>query len=171
MKQKQRNKKNRRGFTLIESAVSISILGALMLSVNLFMKPATDMWVLQAFRDGTQHEARLALMKMARELNQIKNDTSVLIAESSRIKFVNISNQEVDIRLSGTNLLRNDVVFARNVAELTLSYWGKDHAALGSPAVSPQKTNLYRIQALIRVEANGRSATLRSQVHPRNLYA
>jgi len=164
-------KKGRLGFTLIETVVSMSILGTLLLSVNMFMKPATDLWVLQAFKDSSGHEARLALLRIVRELNQIRNDQSVLIAESSRIQFINTSAQTVTIQQTGTEILLNNVVLAQNVTALEFTYWGYDHSGIVTPSVSPADTDIYRVGIRILTEANGQSSTLRTQVHPRNFYA
>lgn len=165
---KQRQKQ--RGFTLIESVVSMTILGSLMLSVNMFMKPVTDLWVIQTFRDGAQSEGRLALMRAIREISQVKNPQSVLIAESARFKFVTAQNETITYRLDGTQLLRNDKLFAASVDQFVLTYWDVANNEIGTPAVSPLDTNIYRVGVSIRANGNGHTATLRSQVRPRNLY-
>ncbi|MBP9864791.1 MAG: prepilin-type N-terminal cleavage/methylation domain-containing protein [Candidatus Omnitrophica bacterium] len=168
---RKKKKGSQSGFTMMETVVSMSILGTLLLSTNIFMKPATDLWVLQAFRDSSEHEARLSLLRIVRELSQIRNDQSVSSAESSRITFTNTSGQEVTIKLLGTELLRNNVVLARNIAAFELAYWGYDQSSIANPVVSPSETNIYSISILIRAAANGRSSTLRTRVHPRNFYA
>ncbi len=162
--------RNCRGYTLVETAVALSIMGSMLLSVNMFMKPMTDLWSLKIFQDDFQQESRLALMRLMRELSQIKDPASVLIAESHRIQFQNAASQTITYRLDGTQILRNNRTLAKNVGEFTLSYFDKDHAALASPLVNPASTNIYRISATVRTDQGGRSVTARSQVRPRNLF-
>ena len=160
----------RRGFTLVESVISLAILGAILLSVNMFMKPVTDLWIIQAFRDGVQNETRLALMRLVRELSQVKDEQSIYIAESSRIRFTTIQDQSITYRLNGTDLLRNDRVIAANIDFFELTYWDAANASIASPDVNPQETDIYRVSFSIRANNNGRTAAFRSQVQPRNLY-
>ncbi len=159
-----------RGYTLVETAISMSILSTVLLSVNLFMKPITDVWSVKVFSDDSQQESRLALLRMVRELSQIKDPASVFIAESHRIQFQNTASQTVTYRLEGAQILRNNRTLAKNIAEFTLTYWDQDHLTLSAPVVNPLDTNIYRISALIRTDRGGHSVTARSQVRPRNLY-
>ncbi len=170
MKEPEYFLKKQRGFTLIETVISMAILGAILLSVNMFMKPVTDLWVMQAFRDGAQNEARLALLRMVREISEIKDPASVSIAEAAKIKFTTAKNESITIRRDGTNLLRNDKMLASSIDLFELKYWDNAGAAIANPAVSPQDTNIYRVQISIRASSNGRASTMRSQVRPRNLY-
>ncbi len=158
------------GFTLVEVVVSMTILGAILLSVSMLTKPVTDLWVIQSFRDGAQNETRLALLRIIREVSQVKDSKSVYIAQGSQIKFTTTQNVSVTFSLSGTNLMRNSQVLAANIDQFQLSYWGNTHQTIAAPAVNPQDTDIYRVGVLMHANANGRAATLRSQIRPRNLY-
>ena len=170
IKQITRPLKMMRGYTLVETAVALSIMGSMLLSVNMFMQPITDLWSLKVFQDDSQQESRLAMLRLMRELNQIKDPSSVTIAESQRIQFQNAANQTITYRLDGTQILRNNRTIAKNVGEFTLSYYNKDHGALASPQVNPASTDIYRISATVRTDQGGRSVTARSQVRPRNFF-
>ena len=77
-----RKRQNR--FSLVEAVVSLVILGLFSLGILAFTKPLMDLWNLQTFQYGPAAEGKLAVMRMTREINQVKD----------RIKCPKLSDQQ-----------------------------------------------------------------------------
>ncbi|MDD5217008.1 MAG: type II secretion system protein [Candidatus Omnitrophica bacterium] len=159
---------NRLGFTLIEITLVVAILGILAISVLLFMKPAVDLMVRQTFVEGQANEARLAILLMVREINQLKDAQSISTANANQFSFTDANNQAVSYTLSSGVLKRNNVPLAGGVTALQFTYWDVNNSQLTTPTISPA-TNIVRVQISLTVAANGQTATFRSQARPRNL--
>ncbi len=170
MKQKQKNTK---GFTLIETIVSMVLLTFFSLGILMFMKPLTELWSLQRFQHDSAYEGRLALMRMAREMEGISSNTGISQASATAFSFTDGNGQAIAYGLSGTTLTRNSVALLKGVSSLQFQYFGRTStgvdSTLASPALSPS-TDIRRIQINVTVAANGHSASLQTQIQPRNLY-
>jgi len=166
MKNQKRQKEA--GFTLIEAAVSLVLLSFFALSILMFIKPTVELWVLQIFQQGPAIEGRLGLMRMVREINQVENRTSISTANASTFTFTRFTEtggtETVTYTTSSGNLTRNGVVLAKGVSGFSFQYFNKDN---GTPAAN---ADIRRVQTTFTVAAGGRTATLRSQAHPRNLF-
>ncbi|MFZ5803064.1 MAG: prepilin-type N-terminal cleavage/methylation domain-containing protein [Candidatus Omnitrophota bacterium] len=157
------------GFTLVELLLVILLLGVMSFSIVNFVKPIMDFTLMKNDFEGPVREAKYAIARMAREINQIRDPASVLVANSSQVSFVDVNGNTIAYALVGNELKRNNIVLARSVNALTLSYWGTNGAVLDPPTISPE-TNIARIQVQVSVTAVHGTVTLRTQVRPRNLY-
>jgi len=163
------------GFSLIEFVVSMVILSVISIGVMLFTNPIIDLWSYQKFQQNQAAETRLALMRMCREMNQLKDKTSVIQADSSTFKFTDTGNQTITYFLDSGSLKRTTgtlgqgKVLAKDITGLTFTYYGSNSAAIASPVVSPSDTDLRRIEILLTVTSGGRTDTMRSQAFPRNV--
>lgn len=158
-----------KGVTLIELIMVITIVGILTTVSSMYIKETIDLWRFLSFRSEAVAQGRLALLRMAREIRQIQNDASVRIAETSRFQFDDMSAAMITYELSGSNLLRNSDILASGVSGLTFTYYDTSNQEIASPDVSPNPTNIYRIDISVTIESGGQTKALRTQVYPRNL--
>lgn len=156
------------GFSLVETVLTMAVIGMLSAASAVVIGPVLDTWTLDTPRTEATDAAAFAMGRVVYEVAQIKDASNVLVANSGRLQFTDINDNVVDYQLSGTNLMRNADVLARGVQGLTFSYYNINSAALPSPQVSPLETDLWRVKVLITVARDGQSVTLESEVHPRN---
>ena len=163
-----------KGFTLIETIVCMVLMSILALGISMFIKPLSELWNLQSFQQGAAFEERLALMRMTRDIEGIRNRTSITSATASAFSFTDVNNTAIAYVLSSGTLTRNGVTLLKSVSALTFTYTGLTSAgvdvAVASPVVSPSSTDIRRIRISLTVTANGRSLSSQVQVNPRNLY-
>ena len=163
-----RPKKKPQGFSLIEAVMAIVIISILALSIMFFTVPAMNLWAYQAFEQGPVGEAKLAMMRMSREINQVKDRASISTATAGAFDFTDANNQSIDYALNGAILERTAgsgaKALAKSISALQFTYYNK---AGGSPAAS---ADIRRIEIQLTVTAGGKTKTLRSMIRPRNLF-
>ena len=71
------------GFSLIEVTIVVLILGVLAVGAGMITNPVMSLWRIQAFQQGPLLEGRLALMRIERDINSIRDRTSVSTAGGS----------------------------------------------------------------------------------------
>ncbi|MCB9799390.1 MAG: prepilin-type N-terminal cleavage/methylation domain-containing protein [Candidatus Omnitrophica bacterium] len=157
------------GFTLVELIVTMVLMGVFLFTLATMAVPVSNLWVHQSFRQNKLAEARLALLKMGRDISQIRDLQSVTTANGSALAFTDTNNAAVSYALSGSQLQRNGVILTDNISSLGFNYWDDSNSSVSVPVVSPLDTDIYRIEITLGVAAGGQSSTLRTQVRPRNL--
>src|SRR3989338_9788431 len=159
----------RKGVTLIELIMVITVMGILTAVSSMYIKETIDLWRFLTFRSEVTAQVRTALLRMGREIRQIRDDLSVNTANVSQFQFVDINNAAIDYQLSGNNLLRNADILASGVSGLSFTYYDADNQALTVPKVSPDNTDIRRINISLTMESGTESKTLNLQLYPRNL--
>ncbi len=164
-------KKNRnRAVTLIELVIVISIVGALTAASSMYIKETMGLWQYANFRSELVLQARLALMRMAREIRQIGSYSSVLTANSGTLEFIDMSNNNIKYQLVSGNLMRNTDILAGRVSALTFTYYSATNGVIATPKVSPNDTDIHTIGITLQVASGTQSKTISLKVFPRNLY-
>ena len=122
-------KKKNSGFTLIETMVSLVILGLLMLAITSVYKGSTMLWIKTDQQRDVQQNARIALQQMIREIRQAGvvfgnkdvgsggNGSAIDTAEANRIIF-NAVVRDVD----GDGVKSNNLDWAVNVDTETITF-------------------------------------------------
>ena len=171
--------KNEKGVTLIEVVLSVVLIGIIgIIIAETFLYSTRSVLTGNAVREATQAD-RLAMDRMIREMRNVRNNTSVITANSTTFEFVNIDGDTVKFQLTGTNLNRifthppNPAVtntLAANVSVLVFTYLDNAGVVIGgAPLVAPAATNIWSIQIALTVGSGGEAVQFRSQVHPRGL--
>lgn len=160
---------SQRGVTLIELVMVIAIMGILAGLSAGYINQVVATWQTVSFRMETVSQMRGALDRMSREMRQIKNSTSVLLAGASALRFNAVDNSTIVYNVSGTDLLRNNTVLATGVTRLNFTYYNATGGLLANPAVSPDPTDIRRIAVALEVRSSGQNKSLTVQVFPRNL--
>lgn len=156
-----------KGVTLIELIMVITIVGILTTASSLYIKETIDLWRFLSFRSEAVAQGRTALLRMEREIRQIRDNAAVIAASVSQLRFFDINNIDINFNLSGGDLMRNADILASGVNGLTFTYFNSANQAI-SPIVSPT-TDIYRIDISVTIQSGGQSKTLRTQAYPRNL--
>ncbi len=164
--------RRRNGLSLIELVLVMAIVGVLVGVSSLYIRETIDLWRFLSFRNEMINQGRMALSRMAREIRQVSNITSVYTATDSRFRFQDSNAEMIDYALSGTDLTRNGASLASGIRDLEFTYYGKDGLELtGAPLVSPQQTDIFRVGVSFNVTAGAgnaqQKATLHTQIVPR----
>ena len=109
---------------------------------------------------------------MIREIRQINNNTSVITANSSTFKFIDLNNNTITFNVSGGHLMRTvgavSNQLADNVSALSFTYYNTNEAVIAIPQVSPASTDITRIVVDLTLSAQT-SLSCESGVSPRSL--
>lgn len=160
---------NKKGITLIELVMVIVIVGILASASAMYIKETVDLWRFLSFRNELVSSGRMALVRMEREIRQIRNDTCVYRASAAEFNFTDMHNATINYRLSGNNLLRNSDVLVSGVSNLTFIYYNETNQAIANPDVYPDPTDIRRININLTIQSGTQTKALSSQAYPRNL--
>lgn len=162
--------------------MAITIVGILATVSSLYIKETIDLWRFLSFRSEAVAQGRTALIRMDREIRQIKDSASIALADLSRLRFTSLdlsgdgNDDTVEFyRDAETNELRrifnNDPAqgnaLASGISSLAFTYYNAANAEI--PAQVADTTQIYRIAIEINIASGTQTKTLRTQVHPRNL--
>lgn len=158
-----------KAMTLIELVMVIVIVGVLAGASSMYIKESIDLWRFLTFRNEIVSGGRMALIRIGREMREIKDDASVYTANPSEFEFDDMNNNRINYRLSANNLMRNSDVLANGVNSLTFTYYDTGNNPIATPDVYPDETDIYRIEIALEVQSGDQTKRLESQVYPRNL--
>lgn len=165
--------RNEKGFSLIEYMMVVVIMGVIIAIGAPLVFEATDAWLLQSKRKEMSESAKIAMDRMAREIRRIQSRTSVATANSSSFRFTDIDGRDITFDTSSATLRRteNSAVntLADNVNSFSLIYYDANGATIATPSVSPNKTNIRRIEINLTFSFGGTQLSFQSQVSPRRL--
>jgi len=165
--------KNKAGFSLIEFIMVMVILGVIMaIGVPLVMQ-ATEAWVFQSQRKEMSESAKVAIGRMVREIRLVRNKTSVATASSATFRFTDTDNRDITFGSSGASLQRTEDgsvnTLADNLSSLSFVYYDSGGATIATPLVSPDSTNIRRVEINLVFSLGGTILSFQSQVSPRRL--
>jgi len=163
----------KKSFTLIE-LIMVMVLLAIIIAIGVpLLTASTEGWIIATQRDEMLESAKIAIVRMLREMRQIKDSTSILIASQGVFEFINTSDQTLKFSLSSNDLERtlNSTAntLAQNVSSLTFTYYDSAGSTIATPVVSPSETDIKRIQVDIVFSYGLTQLPIRSQVLPRRL--
>lgn len=163
---------NKRGFTLIELVIVITIVGIIAGVVGYILLATVQGWTFKVNRNDLLCDGRLAMNRMVREIREIKDLTSVVTASASQFRFIDIGNLDITYTLSSTNLNRTEDgtanLLASNVSNLSFSYYDASGNTITIPLVSPSSTDIRRVRINMTLAKNGGNVYLQSDSKPRN---
>lgn len=154
------------GATLIELVMVITIVGVLVGVSSMYIKETIDLWSFLSFRTEAVAKQRAALMRMSREIRQIKSTATIYNASAARFSFQDMNNATIDYSVNATNLMRNADILANNLGTMTFAYYDVNNTVLSVPVAN--LTSIRRIAIQMTVQTGGRTKTIATQVYPRN---
>ncbi len=125
--------KDKKGFTLIELIMVITILGVLSAGLAGFITTAMDSWVFIKARETALSYSRNSIERMVREIRRVKKPTNIITAATTECKFVDINYNTVCFSQEGTNLRRNNDIMTTGVSSpegLKFSYFNASMEAV-----------------------------------------
>ncbi|MDP8229668.1 MAG: prepilin-type N-terminal cleavage/methylation domain-containing protein [Candidatus Gorgyraea atricola] len=159
----------KKGFTLIELVIVIVILGIIASTATPLLLAISDSVTFLISRAGMDQAADIALSRMAREMRRLKDDSSVNTAASSQFSFDDVNSNTISYSLSSMNLMRNSDILASDVQSLSFTYYGDSGSTISTPVVSPNETDIRRIDISLEFQSGDQTLYYESQVRPRNL--
>lgn len=159
----------RKAVTLIELIVVIIVAGMLAAGAASFIRSVIDAWRFESFRSDVVSLSRLALVRMTREVRDIKNATAVYIANSGTFGFIDSSGTRINYTLVSGNLTRNKDVLANGVSSLSFGYFSCSKVRINSPKVYPNQTDICMVEIAVNITSGSQNKTVRTTVSPRNL--
>lgn len=161
--------RKRRGVTLIELVLVISTVAVLVSLSSMYIREIFRLWDFVSFRNEVVAQGRTAMMRMAREMRQVNNQSCVLYANSTCLRFVDAANATVEYSLNGTDLMRNANVMAAGLSGLSFVYYDNQSQVIAAPKVSPQNTDIACVNATMGLQSGSQVKSFNIRVCPRNL--
>lgn len=161
-----------KGVTLIELVMMIVIVGILAGVSSMYIKETIDLWRFLTYRSEVVAQGRMALMRMGREMRQVRDKNSISTANAGRFTFIDRAGNTIDYQLSGNNLMRNTEILATGVSNLIFCYYDKNNQAACAPVCTcavADTTVIYRIVIRMDISAGSETKHIESQIYPRNL--
>lgn len=164
--------KKKKGFTLIELVMVITIVGIAAVATGPALLTTIDAWTFKLNRNDLLWDGRLAIDRMTREIRAIKDTTSVTIASVVQFRFTNTGNIDITYSLSSANLNRTEDgaanLLAENVSSLAFTYYDANGNTIATPVVSPSATDIRRVRINLTLTKNGENVYLQSDSLPKN---
>ena len=159
-----------KGLTLIEMIITIVVTGILLGVLMFSIKGIMDLWNFWSFRSESVSQGRIAVMRMVREIRQVRNESTIFIADNSRLQFNDTNNQTIDYLWNGSNLTRNGNVLATGISNLNFTYYNISNAQLAPlPLNAASRLEIYMIGLGLTIVSGDQNKTLVTRVYPRNL--
>lgn len=153
---------NRKGFTLIEFIVGMAA-GVSVALVAMFLWAPVDNWMFTQARRSGVTETETAVMRILREVRRVRSTNDISTFTSGQFSFTDIDSNSVSFSLSGTDLMRNSDVLARNVQALEFEYLDENST---STAI---KANIRVVRVTVELTSGGNTVRLRSAARIRNI--
>ena len=97
----------RRGLTIIELVVTITVMGALAVGFSAYLKQAMDIWKFLSYRGEVVSQARLGALRMASDIRQIANSSPQWYADDTTLNFTHVDPAIGNLSYSYSNVTGN----------------------------------------------------------------
>lgn len=171
-----------KGVTLIELIIVIVIVGILVGVSAMYVREVIDLWNVVSFRNELVSQARIAVLRMTREVRQIANSTAVYTANSSALRFFDADTNDITYCLAnynqntgnctcagnGTYVCRNNQVLLSGVSNFTLTYYNLENNVVAAPKVYPNQTEIRRVSVGFNISQGNQTKRVIAQAALRN---
>lgn len=117
--------RNPRGFTLLETVLGM-VAGAVIAAVAFMLLTPLSNWFFTKERVSGVTDARASITRVTNEIKRIRSPADISTFTAQQLAFTDYDDSAVVFQLSDTDLLRNGVVLARNVQQLSFTYLADD---------------------------------------------
>ncbi len=163
------------GFTLVEIILVIVILGIVAGTFVRYLQAGNRMFDQVNGRKELLQEGRAALLRVVREIRQVRSSADVIFADTENFSFYGVDDNRYRISFSGTpgdDLMfgrgLNEQILASDVDSLAFEYVKSDGTA-AVPLVSPNETDIFRVTISLRLAKMGTEVSLKTGTYLRNL--
>lgn len=161
---------NKRGFTLIELVLVITLIGIIAGVITLPLVEGVTVWFQAITREGITESGRIAIERMTREIRNTRrtaaNNPCISSATATSFVFSNYSSDcsnSITFDISGTNIRRSGINLADNVQFLEFRYYDGSNVTTGVLA------NIRRVSIEIVSTRGGETARKYSEVYLSNM--
>lgn len=167
------DKKNSKGFTLIEIIITIVIVGIISGIAAVIIAQGVRSYTDEQGRSDMRYRAELALERMSREIRMIRSASAADIPTmtGSTLRYTDINGAAMGFRLNGGAIERTEDNGAtwNPLATNVTAPWGNLFTYLDSAgSVTGSQASLWFVQIEFTVTQGTETETFRSSVHPRN---
>lgn len=117
------------------------------------------------FRKEALDHARIAMERMAREIRNLRDSSSVITSSTTQFNFTDTDGNTIDFIWASPNITRNGNTLATNINTFSFGYIRED----GTVDATFDPVNTKRIRINLTATVSGESVQLQSEVWPRNL--
>lgn len=168
---------SKKGFTLIEMVVSITIVSIIAGIAAPLLAVMVQAMVLHMDRIDLNEASEFTVSRMSREIRRLRDDESVVTATAAEYEFVDIDGRSIRYHQTGSDLLRQvdggaDAVLADNLqaGSLGLVYYDDQGNTLGAPLAGlGTATDLRRVEINMVFAEGAETLPVTVTVRPRNL--
>lgn len=152
----------RKGFTLVEIILSISLIGILFAASAIILDRGVDSFANISVRGENRQGAAFSMERMISELLLLEAGPSgdLTNVQESRIDFTDNQGSNTDFHLTGQTLYRGNDILLENVTALAFTGYNKNNQVTNS---TPQ-TRRIRIEMTTLPPGQTASLTLRTDV-------
>ncbi len=154
------------GFSLLEAIVSITITAVIAGVISRVLVSGVDTYRFVESRKQALQAGRLGVQRITRELRQITNSASLLVATQDSIRFYKKNQELVTIAYNQDRIMLNGYPLVQDVSRFEFSYFDSEKKQLDAPVANP--ADVYQIKFELEVQRNGRTVTLFNEIRPRN---
>jgi len=169
--------KHKRGFTLIEMVMTITILGIVAGIVGPLLYMTVTAIGNPVARTDLQDSSNLALSRMSHEIRRLKDKSSVITATGTVYEFTDINITQIRYQQVGNTLMRRegaagtDYGLADQIQTngLTFTYYDDPGNVIATPQVGAGGTDIRQINIQLTFQNGNNVRPVSVQVVPRNL--
>jgi len=103
--------KCKKGYTLIETVIAITLIGILSVGFFALIFGTTDIWNILKRRDSAMSDGRFVLSKMLLELRRVSSFTTI---SSNECQFVDVDDDMVNFKIEEK---RREILLRKSVRE------------------------------------------------------
>jgi prepilin-type N-terminal cleavage/methylation domain-containing protein len=180
MNGQRRTSPGRRGFTLIESMATITVLAVLGSIASFLILDSVDAYTDAGTSSQLHAEASIALDRVIRELRMIELDSgasgtapNILSVTSSSIVWTDSDTDAYYLQLSGSDLMLQvdsgpASVLLSDVTALTITTYNEDNAPLAASLSGAACDPIRRVSVEVTLQRNGLTESLRARAFVRS---
>jgi type II secretory pathway pseudopilin PulG len=166
-------KSRRDGITLIEMVLGMVLIGIVALVVaNALSTGITGFFVVDNRKEALD-QGRLAMDRMAKEIRNVRNSTSVTTGNSTQFCFTDTESTQINYSYSGTDIKRDTgnctagsgATLSASIASFSFAYI----QANGTEVSTFSSVTTKKIKIITASTVSGETVTLQTEVWPRNL--
>lgn len=158
-----------KGMTFVEIILVMVVIGATAFIAVPMIDTAIQAWSFVTFRSELWQTGEIGMQRVVQDAREIKSNSELVTATSSVLRLRTVANEDVTYSFAGSTLQRNNIPLLSDVNALSFSYYDASGNVIAIPKVSPMITDVRTIRIFFILGPTGRTFTLQTDVHPRNI--
>jgi prepilin-type N-terminal cleavage/methylation domain-containing protein len=155
------------GFTLIEMVITIVLIAIISSIAAMIILQGVKTYSLEDSRSNAHYQARLAMERMAREIRQIRSEstTDIQTMTAADLKFTNVAGATVEFTWATPNLNLSANRLASGITAFTFKYYLVD-----GTTQTADRTQVWFVEINMTAQQGTETLQMNSRVHPMNFY-